>query len=310
MVSRFSGIAVFASAGLPGRSLARSLVAEAKVSFHQRMSSERSERAAKLIKGILMEKINSEHGSDGVTESEPAVSRSANYIMIFLTYCFGAISMIVFVIFLYKGSLNLVSLKLNHTAALGLDIFLSLAFFIQHSIMIRRSFRSRLSKIIKTQYHGAVFTLASGVFLLIMVLFWQKIDYTLASPQGVLRWLLHAVFFLSIAGFTWGVKALGSFDAFGISPIKRYLHGKKPPPTMPFVIRGPYRWVRHPLYFLCLLLIWSCPVLTVDRLLFNVLWTVWILVGAILEERDLVADFGDAYRDYQRSVPMIIPLRI
>ncbi len=84
-----------------------------------------------------MENIKPEHRHDSATESEPAVSRSASYVMIFLSYCFGAISMIVFVIFLYKGSLNFVSLKLSHTAALGLNMCLSLTFFIQHSIMIR-----------------------------------------------------------------------------------------------------------------------------------------------------------------------------
>jgi protein-S-isoprenylcysteine O-methyltransferase Ste14 len=257
-----------------------------------------------------MENIKPGEDHDSALESEPAVSRSASYVMTFLTYCFGTISMIVFVIFLYKGSLNFVSLKLSHTAALGLNVCLSLAFFIQHSFMIRRSFRSWLSMIIKTQYHGAIFTIASGVFLLIMVVFWQKSDYLLASPQGIFRWLLRLVYFLSIGAIYWGVTALGTFDAFGITPIKRHLRGKKPPPVMPFVIRGPYRWVRHPLYFFCLLLIWSCPDLTVDRLLFNILWTAWIVVGTILEERDLVADFRDAYRDYQRSVPMIIPWRI
>ena len=230
--------------------------------------------------------------------------------MIFLAYCFGAISMIIFVIFLYKGSLNIVSLKLSHTATLGLNMGLSLSFFIQHSIMIRQSFRSGLSKFIKPQFHGAMYAIASGVFLLIVVVFWQKSDYLLVSPQGILRWLLRLVYFLAFAGFFWGIKALGTFDAFGITSIKRHLRGKKPPPTMPFVIRGPYRWVRHPLYFFCLLLIWSGPDLTVDRLLFNILWTAWIFVGAKLEERDLVADIGDAYREYQRSVPMIIPWRI
>jgi protein-S-isoprenylcysteine O-methyltransferase Ste14 len=257
-----------------------------------------------------MENIKPGEDHYSATESEPAVSRFTSNVMIYLTYCFGTISLIFFMLFLFQGSLNFVSLNLSHTAALGLNMCLSLAFFIQHSIMIRRSFRSWMSKIIKAQYHGAIFTMASGVFLLIMVVFWQKIDYTLASPQGVLRWLLHAVFFLSFAGFYWGVKALGPFDAFGTTPIKRHLRGKKPPPAMPFVIRGPYRWVRHPLYFFCLLLIWSCPDLTADRLLFNILWTAWIIAGTILEERDLVADFGDTYRDYQRSVPMIIPWRI
>jgi protein-S-isoprenylcysteine O-methyltransferase Ste14 len=39
------------------------------------------------------------------------------------------------------------------------------------------------------------------------------------------------------------------------------------------------------------------------------LWSGWMLVGTLLEERDLVADFGDAYRRYQRQVPMLVPWR-
>jgi len=257
-----------------------------------------------------MEKIKPEDGHDKSTESEPAVPRVASYVMIYLAYGFGAISLIFFMIFLYKGSLNFVSLNLSHTAALGLNLCLSLAFFIQHSIMVRRSIRRWLSKHIDTNLHGALYTIASGVFLLFVVVFWQESDYLLASPQGIIRWFLRFIFLLSFVGFYWGVKALGNFDGFGIRPIKRQLRGQKPQKAMPFVIRGPYRWMRHPLYFFCLLLIWSCPDLTVDRLLFNILWTAWILVGAIFEERDLVTDFGDAYRSYQRGVPMIIPWRI
>ncbi len=63
-----------------------------------------------------MENIVPGEDHDSATESEPAVSRSTGYVMIFLPYCFGAISMIIFVIFLFKGSLNFVSLKLSHTA--------------------------------------------------------------------------------------------------------------------------------------------------------------------------------------------------
>jgi protein-S-isoprenylcysteine O-methyltransferase Ste14 len=79
---------------------------------------------------------------------------------------------------------------------------------------------------------------------------------------------------------------------------------------MSFVVKGPYRWVRHPLYLFMTLMIWSCPDLTADRLLFNGLWTVWIVIGSILEERDLVLEFGDVYREYQQTVPMFIPRRL
>jgi len=73
------------------------------------------------------------------------------------------------------------------------------------------------------------------------------------------------------------------------------------------VARGPYRYVRHPLYLFMLLLIWSTPRFSTDQLLFNVLWTAWVIVGTKLEERDLLVDFGQTYRQYQASVPMLIP---
>jgi protein-S-isoprenylcysteine O-methyltransferase Ste14 len=41
----------------------------------------------------------------------------------------------------------------------------------------------------------------------------------------------------------------------------------------------------------------------------SILWSAWIVLGTVLEERDLVADVGDAYREYQRRVPMLVPWR-
>jgi protein-S-isoprenylcysteine O-methyltransferase Ste14 len=67
--------------------------------------------------------------------------------------------------------------------------------------------------------------------------------------------------------------------------------------------------MRHPLYFGVLLIIWANPDVTADRLLFDILWTAWICVGAWLEEADLLRDFGDAYERYRRKVPILIPWR-
>jgi protein-S-isoprenylcysteine O-methyltransferase Ste14 len=54
-------------------------------------------------------------------------------------------------------------------------------------------------------------------------------------------------------------------------------------------------------------MIWSFPDLTSDRLLFNLLWTAWIVIGTLLEEKDLVNIHGKLYQDYQQRVPMLIP---
>ena len=56
-----------------------------------------------------------------------------------------------------------------------------------------------------------------------------------------------------------------------------------------------------------IIVFWSAPLLTMDRLLFNILWTIWVVAATFLEEQDLADDFGQAYRDYQAKVPMLVP---
>jgi len=140
-----------------------------------------------------------------------------------------------------------------------------------------------------------------------VILLWQTSTQTVITLPGFFRWSLRAVSFLSLLAFYWGVKALRFFDPFGLKPIINRLRGRNPT-AMPITVVGPYRWVRHPLYLFMILMIWSCPDLTRDRLLFNILWTVWIVIGSYLEEIDLIVEFGDVYREYQKRVPMLIPL--
>lgn len=49
--------------------------------------------------------------------------------------------------------------------------------------------------------------------------------------------------------------------------------------------------------------------MNLGRLEFAALWTAWILVGTLLEERDLVAEFDETYRQYCKQVPMLVPWR-
>ena len=236
-------------------------------------------------------------------------SRFTSYFVIGLAGLLGGGTLMLFILFLYVGPLKLVNLGLDGTAALWLNTILCLAFFVQHSVMIRKSFRQWLARFIPEEYDGAFFAIVAGVFLLVLVVFWQESAFTIASAQGILRWLLRGVFLLSMAGFAWSWWALGVFDPFGILPIVDHQRGRERPP-IPFTARGPYRWVRHPLYILMLLMIWSYPNLTADRLFFNVLCTIWMIIGTVLEERDLVASFDKEYRDYQNKVPMLIPYRL
>ena len=236
------------------------------------------------------------------------VNRFAAYCVIVLSTVLGAGSLLLFGAFLITGPFTIIRFDASEGQVLIWDGFLSMLFFIQHSGMIRATFRTWLSSTIPRYYHPATYAMVSGIVLTIVVLLWQTSQTVLFRIQGPLQMLLRANSFLAIAGFIWGVRALRTFDPFGRIPIMVHLRGKQLRPP-DFVLRGPFLWVRHPLYFSMLVLIWSIPNVTSDRLLFNVLWTFWIVLGSYLEEKDIVAEFGERYRDYQKTVPMLLPWR-
>lgn len=75
------------------------------------------------------------------------------------------------------------------------------------------------------------------------------------------------------------------------------------------VVRGAYRYVRHPLYFFSLVILWLSPLMSWNVLAFNLGATAYMALGAwLLEEPKLIEAFGEQYRAYQQSTPMLIPL--
>jgi protein-S-isoprenylcysteine O-methyltransferase Ste14 len=225
-----------------------------------------------------------------------------------LAILIGGGSLFVFGAFLVAGPFTIFRLNISEPQALLLDGFLSMVFFLQHSGMIRSSFRTSLSSTIPDHYYAATYAIASGTTLIAIVLSWQPSNTIVFEMQGLPALPFRAAFLLAIAGFIWGIWALKGFDPFGRFSIAAHLGGKQPRAPR-FTVRGPYLWVRHPLYFFMLVLIWATPAMSTDRLLFNVLWTGWLVIGSHLEERDLVAEFGDTYRHYQDTVPMLLPWR-
>lgn len=231
------------------------------------------------------------------------------YITAVLSWVLGAGSLLGFMAFLYAGPFNLVNLRLEEHQILLFDAGLSVLFFSQHSIMIRKSFRRLMGCFVPEAYSGAFYSISSGAVLAAVIILWQGSETMIASAEGTFRIVLRAAFFLSMAGFFRVFRSMKHFDALGVKRIRDSLKGRQPR-EVPFVVEGPYRMVRHPLYFLTLAAIWVYPYLTADRLILNVLWTAWIVIGTVLEERDLIKEFGEKYLDYRREVPMLIPFKL
>jgi len=71
---------------------------------------------------------------------------------------------------------------------------------------------------------------------------------------------------------------------------------------------GVFGMTRHPWYLGSLLLIWSMlPQYPLSAFLAAVVLSIYIVVGTFLEERKILARYGDAYRYYQQRVSMLFP---
>jgi methanethiol S-methyltransferase len=94
----------------------------------------------------------------------------------------------------------------------------------------------------------------------------------------------------------------------GLRQLGRLLNGEPDPRDPPrLVTTGLHAWTRHPLYTLSLIFIWLSPVMTVNLLALNVGITLYFWIGSVFEERKLLAEFGEAYREHQRRTPRLLP---
>jgi methanethiol S-methyltransferase len=121
-----------------------------------------------------------------------------------------------------------------------------------------------------------------------------------------LPWLALTLLIEGLAGLgvLYGVLQTGALQFLGLSQLTAPQEAGGPPKL---VVSGLYRFVRHPLYLFGLVILWLLPLMTWNILAFNLGATIYILVGIQFEERKLLKEFGQAYADYQRDVPMLLP---
>ena len=77
----------------------------------------------------------------------------------------------------------------------------------------------------------------------------------------------------------------------------------------PLVTSGAYKYVRHPLYIVTFVFIWSAFVFLpwLSSLICVVIVTGYTILAIPLEEKKLVMEYGDAYVEYKKRIPMLFP---
>lgn len=176
-------------------------------------------------------------------------------------------------------------------------------FGVQHSGMAREGFKCRWTRLVPLCLERSVYAATSGLLLLGLAATWQPLPGT-AIWHGPL-WLVV----LPLTACLGLVLVNGCFDHAGLFGLRQAWECDRPPMPDRLLILGPYRYLRHPLMACLLVFLWTQPVLTPTLALLSGGLTVYVGVGVVLEERDLVRRFGDAYRSYRRRVFALLPWR-
>jgi protein-S-isoprenylcysteine O-methyltransferase Ste14 len=198
-------------------------------------------------------------------------------------------------------------LAFSFAQAVTTDIILLMVFGLQHSVMARPWFKKIWTRFIPVHAERSTYVLISSALMVILFAGWRPVPdivWDLASPLA--RWVVWGLF-----GAGWGILLLSTFmishvELFGLKQAWANWRRQRVQ-DQPFRVRWFYKLVRHPIMLGFFIAFWAVPTMTLGHLIFSIGMTVYIFIGLIFEERDLVTQLGDDYVQYQRRVPMLIP---
>lgn len=191
--------------------------------------------------------------------------------------------------------------------ALVVDLLLLAVFAVQHSVMARPAFKRWFTRFVPPALERSTFVLCASAALALLFWQWRPLPGVVWSLSGTTA----GTVLLAVSAIGWGTVLVSTFlinhfELFGLRQSFQGVLGLRDAAPR-FRTPGLYRMVRHPIYLGFLLAFWGTPEMSIAHLVFAVMTTGYILVGIFLEERDLVAQFGETYVAYRRRVGMLWP---
>lgn len=195
-------------------------------------------------------------------------------------------------------------------------ILLFAAYGLIHSFLASTGFKEFL--VTKIGNKIAFYRLCYNIFALLSLIFIYDISpkpndiiFDLKFPFDIVIVSLQLCAFI---GIIWTFKYICFKEFIGINQIKRYFNNNYNHKTldeeMTLRIEGPYKFSRHPIYLFSILFLLFRPVIDLFYLVFVINIILYFYIGAIFEEKKLVKMFGEEYKEYQKNVSRIFPLKI
>jgi protein-S-isoprenylcysteine O-methyltransferase Ste14 len=193
------------------------------------------------------------------------------------------------------------------SAALANNFALVASFAVVHSVLARERAKRAVARLVSPELERSLYSLVAGLQIAALLWLWRALPapiWQLEAPAArAALWAFYCAGWLVVVA---SLLAVDSFRLFGLAQARDAACGRSSPEP-PIVLRGPYRWVRHPLYSGTILALFAAPTMSQGRLLLAAAFTLYMLVGMRFEERDLARRFGASWLEYRRAVPALLP---
>jgi protein-S-isoprenylcysteine O-methyltransferase Ste14 len=157
------------------------------------------------------------------------------------------------------------------------------------------------------------YNLISFIILYLFFIYLPQPDITIYDLIKPFDFIILGLQILSLLGLIWTFTFFSSSEFLGISQIVRWYKGNynlnELDEKMTLKIEGPYKYMRHPVYFFSILFLIFRPYMDLTYLTLVICFIAYFYVGSYYEEKKLIEVFGDEYKIYQKTVPRIFPLK-
>jgi methanethiol S-methyltransferase len=183
--------------------------------------------------------------------------------------------------------------------AITVDLLLFSAFAAHHSVFARERVRAWVALSVPAGLERSHYVWIASVLFIGVCALWRPVAGVVWDISGPVA---AAVVGLQIAGMLLAFTSAATIDLLDLAGVRTSQADRERAVTIEFTTKGPYGWVRHPIYAGWFLIVFAVPTMTMTRFVFAVISSGYVLIAIPFEERSLLRSAGDGYRRYMSRV--------
>lgn len=195
-------------------------------------------------------------------------------------------------------------------------LFLISLFGISHSVLASAKIKHLAGKYFNRlmAFYRLSYVIISLLLFYLVYSLSPRPDVTVYELNYPFNFIIFTLQIIALGGIFWTLKYFRVQEFLGISQVKRWINKTYNPneldEQMTLMINGPYKFVRHPLYFFTIIFLTARESMDLFYFTMLICITVYFYVGSFYEEKKLVEKFGYKYAEYQKQVPRLLPVKI